>query len=77
MVPPKQLQTPPVLPLKIGGKLVFPLCRKCADEAEKGKQSRLPYAYSKDSAENLEMCLHNDRERGFVSTYVFINYLKR
>jgi hypothetical protein len=45
----------PVLPCKTGGKLLFPLCRTCAEERDLGPDSR---------------CQHTDSERSLTGTWV-------
>lgn len=72
----------PVLPLRIGGKLIFPVCkfvkffekifpfsvRACALLREHGKASRLVFAYSDVPGMNDHLCNHTELERGFVTT---------
>jgi hypothetical protein len=52
--PPRGLYHP-VLPYKTGGKLLFPLCRMCAEHRDLGPDDR---------------CLHTDAERSLTGTWV-------
>ena len=55
VIPPRNLRIP-VLPLKLPGKLAFPLCRTCAT------------TYSKKGLKAAEYkCHHNDDQRGWVA----------
>jgi len=55
ILPPKQLNSsPPVLALKIDQRLLFPLCRKCAEDYPNGGKL---IGYN---------CLHADEQRSFV-----------
>ena len=56
VVPPTDLRIP-VLPMKLPGKLAFPLCRTCANN------------YSKKGLKAAEYkCAHNDDQRGWVAS---------
>jgi len=66
VVPPRELLLLPVLALRIGQKLIFPLCRTCAEHAEKNIAWRLSYSFT---SSNPERCSHHrEEERGFVTT---------
>uniref|UniRef100_A0A183C3B1 DNA-directed DNA polymerase n=1 Tax=Globodera pallida TaxID=36090 RepID=A0A183C3B1_GLOPA len=55
VVPPRKIDVP-VLPVKIGERLCFPLCMKCASE------------YPTGGVDNDYHCEHDDNQRGWVST---------
>jgi hypothetical protein len=52
--PPRGLYNP-VLPYKTGGKLLFPLCRTCAEQRDLGPD---------------DLCHHSDSERSLTGTLV-------
>ncbi|XP_056001762.1 uncharacterized protein LOC130048746 [Ostrea edulis] len=54
VLPPRELYHP-VLPYKTGGKLLFPLCRTCAEQRNLGPDER---------------CQHTDSERSLTGTWV-------
>ncbi|XP_062602351.1 uncharacterized protein LOC134264065 [Saccostrea cucullata] len=54
VLPPRGLFHP-VLPYRTGGKLLFPLCRTCAEQQDSTSQDR---------------CQHTDRERSLTGTWV-------
>jgi len=69
VVPPRETLLIPVLPLKIGHKLTFPLCRSCAMNAEKNFALRLSYSFNRLEGGNLERCFHHkEKDRGFITT---------
>jgi hypothetical protein len=43
------LPTHPVLPYKTGGKLLFPICRICAEQRNLGSDDRCQHTYSEHS----------------------------
>lgn len=63
VVPPKKLNLP-VLPLKVKGSLMFPLCSKCANSNASNRWCK-----------HIK-CKHSDEERGFMSTSTHIELQK-
>uniref|UniRef100_A0A1I8BUA6 Beta_elim_lyase domain-containing protein n=1 Tax=Meloidogyne hapla TaxID=6305 RepID=A0A1I8BUA6_MELHA len=55
LIPPERIDVP-VMPVKFDGRLLFPLCRKCAMDYPRGATLK---EYS---------CKHDENERGWVST---------
>ncbi len=65
IVPPRELLIP-VVPKRVAGKLMFPLCNSCAADSTR-KSKRMPRKASSIPASIL--CNHStDKKRGFVST---------
>ena len=76
VVPPRDLLLP-VLPLRVGVKLMFPLCRLCALQSEKGQQIKLDSPLAEwCQQKHHPLCVHEDEnDRGFVivATHLELN----